>query len=256
MSDKIYVRGGNRADLPALAPREPGLATDTQEFFVGTPKGNISFPNRTLAPITLYMSTTGNDANDGSSGSPLKSWQAVRNRIPQNVDHAVTINLIAGTYADNISLSGITGKGSITINGGSSYTDAANFTVNSINIATCMIPISVNGIRTTLAEVGFYFARCSDVLVNMCRSEAAVLGGNGFGFVATNAQIVTSGAVNRNYVVLTDSNSLVCSRDWGSTGGGSNYGLYASYGSVIAKNGGQPVGTVANELTGAGGLIR
>lgn len=36
MSDKIYLRRGNKADLPGLAAGEPGVAVDTKQVFAGT----------------------------------------------------------------------------------------------------------------------------------------------------------------------------------------------------------------------------
>lgn len=41
MSDKIYLRRGNRADLPTLAVGEPGFAVDTKELFIGQAAGNV-----------------------------------------------------------------------------------------------------------------------------------------------------------------------------------------------------------------------
>lgn len=41
MPNKIQVRRGLKANLPALSSGEPGLATDTGEFFIGTPGGNL-----------------------------------------------------------------------------------------------------------------------------------------------------------------------------------------------------------------------
>nr|DAW42826.1 MAG TPA: tail protein [Caudoviricetes sp.] len=41
MAVKIQVKRGTKAGLPALAPGEYGLATDTGELFIGGPDGNI-----------------------------------------------------------------------------------------------------------------------------------------------------------------------------------------------------------------------
>lgn len=46
MSDKIYLRRGNIADIPALAAGEPGFATDTGELFVGSASGNVQIKYR------------------------------------------------------------------------------------------------------------------------------------------------------------------------------------------------------------------
>lgn len=44
MAVKIQVRRGSRAGLPALAPGEYGLTTDTKELFIGGPDGNLQVP--------------------------------------------------------------------------------------------------------------------------------------------------------------------------------------------------------------------
>lgn len=44
MAVKIQVRRGSRAGLPALAPGEYGLTTDTKELFIGGPNGNLQVP--------------------------------------------------------------------------------------------------------------------------------------------------------------------------------------------------------------------
>lgn len=44
MSVRIQVKRGSRAGLPALAPGECGLATDTGELFIGGQSGNLQVP--------------------------------------------------------------------------------------------------------------------------------------------------------------------------------------------------------------------
>lgn len=44
MAVTIQVKRGNRAGLPTLSPGEYGLATDTQELFIGGSNGNVQIP--------------------------------------------------------------------------------------------------------------------------------------------------------------------------------------------------------------------
>lgn len=44
MAVKIQIKRGSKAGLPALAPGEYGLATDTAELFVGGSSGNLQIP--------------------------------------------------------------------------------------------------------------------------------------------------------------------------------------------------------------------
>lgn len=48
---------------------------------------------------TYYVSTTGNDANNGSSGSPWRTLKSAVAKVPAGAGH--TIKLAAGTYVEN-----------------------------------------------------------------------------------------------------------------------------------------------------------
>lgn len=45
MANRIQIRRGLKSQLPTLALGEFGLCTDTKEIFIGTPTGNVGFPN-------------------------------------------------------------------------------------------------------------------------------------------------------------------------------------------------------------------
>ena len=54
----------------------------------------------TSAAFTLYVRTTGADTNDGlTSGTALLTIQAAINKIPNVVNHKVTVDIGAGTFA-------------------------------------------------------------------------------------------------------------------------------------------------------------
>ena len=61
---------------------------------------------RTTAPITLYVAAAGSDLNDGlTAGKALLTIQAAINKLPNIINHAVVINVGAGTF-DGFSLDG------------------------------------------------------------------------------------------------------------------------------------------------------
>ena len=76
----------------------------------------------TTANITLYVATTGSDANDGLTvPTAMLTIQAAINKLPNIINHAVVINVGAGTF-DGFSLDGrvfVSGKlnASLTITG-------------------------------------------------------------------------------------------------------------------------------------------
>lgn len=45
LANRIQVKRGLKANLPTLAIAEFGFCTDTKEIFIGSPTGNVGFPN-------------------------------------------------------------------------------------------------------------------------------------------------------------------------------------------------------------------
>ncbi len=94
---------------------------------------------RLTAPLTLYVSTTGNDSNSG-----LQPWnafatkQAAVNFIYNSLDlngQTVTVNVAAGTYTDTVTLTGSPiGAPSIPI----AFVGASGVTINAAN-ASCFL---------------------------------------------------------------------------------------------------------------------
>jgi len=85
-------------------------------------------PYKTIANLTYYVATTGNNNNDGLTvGTPFLTIAKAISMIPQIVNHAVTINVAAGTYAEDVLIAGFSGSGSITLQGGTSLATAVNF---------------------------------------------------------------------------------------------------------------------------------
>lgn len=66
----------------------------------------VAVAGATTAAMTLYVdAATGLDTNTGLVGFPLKTIQAAIDRVPQTIKHNVTINVGAGTYAENVYIS-------------------------------------------------------------------------------------------------------------------------------------------------------
>lgn len=81
--------------------------------------GLVGVRRQLTADRTYYVATTGNDANDGSSGSPFLTIQKAVD-VAATLDfgvYNVTIQLAAGTYAENVLLKTIVGSGMLYIKG-------------------------------------------------------------------------------------------------------------------------------------------
>lgn len=213
---------------------------------------DAKMPERTTANITLYVATTGNDANDGLTlGTPLRNIQTAVSRVPQIVNHAVTINVAAGTYTENITVSGFMGYGSINIVGDSVV--SALYNVTRMLVVSNKVFVNIAGIRATLAtDSGFYIRENGYVMLNNC-SIVSPGGFPGFYFI-NSGTVITIGcmASNRSAGLSLDGQVQATSINW-QAGTGNTIGISCSYGKV-SKNGIQPSGTTA-ESAGAGGQI-
>lgn len=113
------------------------------------------FQETLTANRTYYVSTTGNDANDGSSGSPWATlqhaWDFVRNNINLN-GFIVTIQMANGTYTASLNasgaLTGSSGPASFVIQGnlGAPQSVVLNTTDDCI-IATAGAAFTVKGVQ-------------------------------------------------------------------------------------------------------------
>lgn len=66
MANKIQLRRGNKADLPALREGEPGFTLDTGELYIGSADGNrrIGSDGKKTVCFTVGTSTAGHSADD------------------------------------------------------------------------------------------------------------------------------------------------------------------------------------------------
>jgi len=93
-------------------------ATNVQSAIDNTYSDLDGTAKRTENDITLYVSTTGNDSNDGlTAGASLLTIQAAIDKIPKLIEHTVVIDIGAGTFT-SLYVSGVTiADGSFTIQG-------------------------------------------------------------------------------------------------------------------------------------------
>ena len=109
---------------------------------------SANFPIATTKDLTFYVSTTGNDTNDGLTAlTPFKTIEKALSLIPTVVDHTVTINLADGVYAENVVITGRAGVGSINLIGNTTAPD--NTTILTFTAINCFCSIKVFGIKIT-----------------------------------------------------------------------------------------------------------
>ena len=82
------------------------LRKDVDEAFTAL-ESELPVPGATTQLAWYIDPVDGDDANDGSSGAPLKTWAEFRRRIGREIfTDAVTVNIAAGTIAEDIVIDG------------------------------------------------------------------------------------------------------------------------------------------------------
>lgn len=208
---------------------------------------------KTTADITYYISPTGNDSNDGlTSGAAFKTIQYAINKLPQVVNHTVNIILAQGTYSEDVQLSGFNGKGFLNITGDSAISSLYN--VSSITGIQISIRVTTTGICfTKTGNIPLVVTNSTDFIIGKCKVSNSDTLYPAIGCYRSNVSINGCQLDNRVAGIRAADCANVYSD--GNTGSGNTIGLQSQRGSTIAKNGTQPSGTTAEQVTG-GGVIR
>ncbi|MBU7314042.1 hypothetical protein [Paenibacillus oleatilyticus] len=203
--------------------------------------------------ITLYVSPTGNDANDGlTSGTALRTIQAAVNRLPQILNHATTINVAPGVYNETVYVSGFIGKGFLDILGDTMLSD--NYQVNNYVLQNNNSKVTIRGFKlssSSAAAVQVY--NCTNANIILCRTNAVATGIIGIFALRSLVTVSSCEISNRQFAISAADVSVVFSST--NSGNGNTYALGAFDASTIGKYASQPGGTTA-ENTAGGGVIR
>ncbi|WP_025692597.1 complement C1q domain-containing protein [Paenibacillus zanthoxyli] len=207
----------------------------------------VSAVQATTADITYYVRTDGNDSNNGLSntaGGAFKTIQKAVKSVPKHADHAVVINVAAGTYAEDVLIADYNGSTEIYIYGGASLADAANFIVNSFYVYGCVNQIFIRGFTAvTTSRQAFKFTNSNFCQLVFCRSvvtqtptQTGVEASNGTSVRVAGCEFSNKGAAlhaTQGSTIISASNS----------GTGNVYGIFATEGGKVTKEGVQTAGT-------------
>ncbi|MVP00347.1 hypothetical protein [Paenibacillus lutrae] len=215
--------------------------------------GNVLSYLKTTGNISLFVAPTGSNSNDGlSSGTALKSFNVAVSRLPQIINHVVTINVAPGLYDEDFSLGGFTGSGVIRVLGAGSLTESTNYKIRSFGVANCLTPAYIRGFEATITEKNaFLFDNSYRFQLDICRH---VITATIQGATAKSAMGVISGCEfsGKYAAIASEINSKIYSTN--NSGSGNTFGLLAIEGGTISKYLSQPTG--GNDATFGGGVIR
>jgi hypothetical protein len=128
--------GRSTAGTGAIETLTPGLGLTLAAGVLSTTVTPASTVTTTMAAITLYVATTGNDSADGLTvGTPLRTISAALRKIPFIVEHDCTINLAAGTYDEHITTPRFMLNANITVQGATmtSYTPGTGLSAGTMD---------------------------------------------------------------------------------------------------------------------------
>lgn len=238
---------GNEAHDPDFA-----LVSDLTAHLADTAPHSSYVPLKTTSNITLYVdATTGNDANPGTSVQPLKTIQAAINKIPQIVNHAVVINVMAGTYNEDISIIGFSGKGIILLVGANQVSTTHN--ISSLLVKQCTVYVNCSGFNiTTTTKEAVRIEACTNVNINLMNITQA---SNYAGIVALTSlvRVADNQISNRNEAIVAGLSSIIFSLN--NSGTGNNVVLQAGDAGKIGLWGTQPSGTTTISAAGGGQVL-
>jgi len=209
--------------------------------------------NATTADLTYYVNaSTGSDSNSGlSAGTALLTIMAAINKIPSVVNHVVTINVAAGTYAETVVVNGFTGSGTFTISGDTIV--SASRSISNFTIARSIVPITITGFNILATSIaGMFVASCVDVTFNYINCISSALTSYGTASSSSNVRIQNSVISNHNQAGIAMGNGTLYL--FNCTGTGNICGLYAGAGSHISSNGTEPTGAT-QRYAEPGGII-
>ncbi|MNC24910.1 hypothetical protein D3C75_729800 [compost metagenome] len=265
-SDATFVRSTGETKIGAQAKADAAAAVSIPLTQKGAASGvatldasirlpaaqlPVSVVQATTADVTYYVNnSTGNDSNDGlSTSTPLKTRAAAIAKIPQTVNHNVTIIMMNGE-SGTLTLQGYSGKGKVTVKG--QTTTVANYALNAIVLKNCSCSIDVENVAIFNASgTNLDVSGCADVFIG---NVSITQSNTGAGVLANSSFVTVSSSVlsNQTYGIVAN-RSVIYS--YNNTGSGNTIGLVADQAGTIGKGGTQPSGTTA-ELQQGGGVVR
>ncbi|SDI48856.1 hypothetical protein [Paenibacillus naphthalenovorans] len=200
-----------------------------------------------------YISPTGSDANDGRSAATAKrTFQSVINNLPPVINHTITINIAAGSYASDFNIKGFVGNGYIYLNA------LGNYDTWALNIARNTIKVNMGGATCTLLKTDGPACLVDEnpgaVTLSSINISAAAAAQHGINISYSPSVFVNACNVsNRHHAIIVTNQSRAGLA--GCTGSNNNVGASA-YNSTIMLAGSNTITGSTQYYQAQGGVIR
>lgn len=210
---------------------------------------------QTTANVTYYVRTDGNDGNNGLAntvGGAFRTIQKAINAIPQVVNHAVNVEMATGAYGEIVSISGLSGKGSVTLNPSIVAVGDLRTTTNVI-VSGCTVQVVVKGIKAlTITADAFVAVGSSDVQFLYCKTDGASINKAGVSASGSNVYIYECLISNKGFAIYAGLNCNFWS--FSNVGTGNNIGIQAAGGAKVAVTGYQSAANIPYAAD-SGGIV-
>ncbi|KOP78666.1 hypothetical protein AMS59_12690 [Lysinibacillus sp. FJAT-14745] len=206
----------------------------------------------TIADVTYYVNANGKDTNNGlTTTTAFKSIVKAISKIPQIVNHNVTINIAEGNYNETLNLYGILGgSGTVNVLGSTTLTDT--HIVSNIIVNRVQVPVVLRGLKFSSANSHGLLVSYSTFVSAQYLKDVTPSTFDGIHFLAASGRVYSCELSNKATALHTETCANVYSET--NTGTGNSFGLVAYNSSKIGKAGTQPVG-ITNESKSSGGDI-
>lgn len=245
-SGSATVTGSGTAFLTALAVGNYILvnneARKIQSITNDTSLATTTTFSATLGSLPCYKCT-----------APKLTVQGAVNAIPQFVNHAVVLAIAPGTYAEDVTIAGFAGKGSITVRGAKSTTTTHQIQALTASQCGCTLLVYGLGITTTTGTCTTVNA-CQIVYlqnINMVGSGAFY----GLYVTYSNVYIASSTISNRSVAFAGSSMARILTQTI--SGSSNTIVVSAASGAIVQhSNSTLPSGTTAESYSNGGVIIR
>lgn len=212
-----------------------------------------STPRTTSRSMDIFVSSeTGSDVSGiGTREKPYRTIQFAVDKLPQVINHNISIYLNEGSYSENVIIIGKIGRGFIQIMS-INTNNRRNYKVANISLYHCQIKINLYYLSITGNNNGLTVENCN--YVNVSGVDVYGTGNIGASVKSSKVFFNSGGFWDKNVPVNVSDLSTVL---LDSVGGANNtYSISATYGAEVIKSGIANIGSKNGEFTGTGGIIR
>lgn len=256
-----YVHPSTHSPSVIVQDSSNRFVTDAEKAAWNGKANLVTTPQQTTADVTYFVRTDGNDNNTGLAntvGGAFKSISKALSMIPKLVNHIININIGTGTYNEEIGVSGLSGAGSVSINGGSSSVqDSASYVVTGrIYSMRNSCRVQFYGLRTSYAGAQYpiYVDNSSETFFQFCSTNVNT-NPKQFGVFVENAKVFLYSCEfhNKSSAIRAHVNADILVQDC--VGQGNDTAHFAAFGGKIHVSGNLTISGTAFTNATEGGIV-